>query len=108
VVRAVQAPKIRLQNPRYRKARAVRSGILCWILPVATAECRRRSCEPLEGAILKSWFVGYYTPLSMNSRSTLKEGYPNGKEAVLKTAGRKPLQVRILSPPPSELTSRLR
>jgi hypothetical protein len=29
----------------------------------------------------------------------LQEGYPNGKEAVLKTAGRKPLQVRILSPP---------
>jgi hypothetical protein len=30
------------------------------------------------------------------------EGYPNGKEAVLKTAGRKALQVRILSPPPME------
>ena len=30
----------------------------------------------------------------------LEEGYPNGKEAVLKTAGRKPLQVRVLSPPP--------
>gem|GEM_PF-5028699 len=29
------------------------------------------------------------------------EGYPNGKEAVLKTAGRKPMQVRVLSPPPS-------
>ena len=29
-----------------------------------------------------------------------EEGYPNVKEAVLKTAGRKPLQVRILSPPP--------
>ena len=27
------------------------------------------------------------------------EGYPNGKEAVLKTAERKLLQVRVLSPP---------
>ena len=33
------------------------------------------------------------------------EGYPNGKEAVLKTAGRKPLQVRVLSPPPLSLTN---
>lgn len=32
-------------------------------------------------------------------RCTKREGYPNGKEAVLKTAGRKPLQVRVLSPP---------
>jgi hypothetical protein len=32
--------------------------------------------------------------------SSIAEGYPNGKEAVLKTAERKLLQVRVLSPPP--------
>ena len=36
------------------------------------------------------------------------EGYPNGKEAVLKTAGRKALQVRILSPPPVFLIAYIR
>ena len=36
---------------------------------------------------------------SLAYTSLLLEGYPNGKEAVLKTAERKLLQVRVLSPP---------
>ena len=35
-----------------------------------------------------------------SSVDLIEEGYPNGKEAVLKTAERKLLQVRVLSPPP--------
>jgi hypothetical protein len=48
---------------------------------------------------------GAYLEIGARARlysiQSLEEGYPNGKEAVLKTAGRKPLQVRVLSPPPA-------
>lgn len=37
--------------------------------------------------------------LAYTSHALMPEGYPNGKEAVLKTAERKLLQVRVLSPP---------
>src|ERR1044072_4529953 len=97
----VQSPKSKVQNPKFKvqstKHKAQSSKYKAQS-PKSKVQSSKNKAQSTK--FWMTFIAGVEHRVAVSYISRRAEGSHNGSAAVLKTAGRKAMQVRVLSPPP--------